>query len=320
MTSARISLGLALIMALSLVTMIPLGGATSTNSSVTTIDESHGLTDDSAIEAFEESGTASTDLTQLGMSLTVAEHSSDVGVDSYLETDFNAVYLRAEYDETIERSVRVYIPNEYWHPYPSQAEQAIQGDAEADFEPVQDGEYTAVTIHFDGEDDAVFRLSKEAATVFQLRDSGATTVENVTGYELPTVVASTEWQYAQDAFAGNDSTVAFEHVNESLVLEYDSDETPSRERWVNVPSCDSTAGSEAPVCEYQRQGVENTTYVLARTNDPPALRFTDDRSWIDGFRATVINDLRSALDDLQDRLEEIRPGMAPSISAEVTPW
>ncbi|UTF52757.1 hypothetical protein [Natronosalvus rutilus] len=315
-----LSLILASLLTLSLFAGIGLPAAASTSDgNVTTIDTDHPLATGDAIETFEAEGYVEGHVGQLDMTLSVAEESADAGVDSRLETDFNAVYLRAQYNETIDRSVRVYIPNELWYSYPSQAEQSITNDIGADFEPTREGEYTAVTLHFEDVDengtDAVFRVSKEASTVFSLRDTSSGFVENVTGYELPTIAASTEWQYAQDAFAGNESTVAIDHDGE-IVLEYDGDDTPGRERWQTVPDCSSSAGVDAVVCQYERQGVENTTYVMSRTSKPPALRYTDDRSWLDGFRSTVMNDLEAALEKAMDQVAELRPGFI----VEVHTW
>lgn len=284
---------------------------------VTTIDTDHPAATDQAIAEFQDEGVTGGEVGTLALNLTVAEHAEDVGVDSALETDFNAVYLRADYDETIDRSVRVYIPKEMWYPHRMEGESPIQGGTEADFDVAQDGEYTAVTFHFEGEDDAVYRISKEAATIFEMRAKSSSVVENVTGFKPPKVIGSTDWQYPDDAFATNESTVAFEH-DESLVVEYDSDETPGRERWVNVPGCDSTAGSDAPVCKFQRDGVENTTYVTARTGDPPAIRYTDKRSMLDSFRSTVINDLEAAVEDFRETVGEYMPGMAVPNPTEVT--
>lgn len=324
MKQALTALALVALLTLSLPAMVGLGAASSTNtssnSSLTTIDDDHPVATEDGVDEFQADGFTSGHTGDIDLEITVAESSADVGVDSMFETDFNGVFLRTEYNETIDRSVRFYVPKEMWHPHRMEGEDAITGDAEADFDIADDGNYTAVTVHFDGETDSVFRISKEAATIFELRSQSTSFVENVTGYEMPTVIGSTDWQYPDDTFDGNNSTAAFEHSGE-LTVEYDSDDTPGRERWVNVPSCDSSAGSDAAVCSFERDGVENTTYVTARTADAPDIRYTDDRSWLDGVRSTVYNDLRAAYDDFRGTLEAYTPGlMIPIATREVTPW
>lgn len=314
----------AVLLALSLPAGVGLGGASSTTTdNLTTVDADHPVASDDAVAEFQETGQTSGHVGAYDLNLTVAENSEDVGVDSALETDFNAVYLRADYDETIERSIRVYIPSDMWYPHRVDGEEPIQGNTVADFDTVGEGNYTAVTLHFDGEDDAVYRISKEAATIFEMRAKSSTMIENVTGYEPPKVLSSTDWEYPDDAFAENESTVAFEHDGD-LVVEYDSDDTPGRERWVNVPACDSSSGSDAPVCEFERDGVENTTYVTARDADAPPIRYTDKRSVIDTVRSTVINDLQAALDDFRETAESYLPSMivpAPTDALlEVSLW
>ena len=307
------------VLALSLPAMVGLGAAsTGSNSSLTTIDDDHPVATDDAVAEFDDEGVTSGHVGAVDLEITVAEQSADVGVDSALETDFNAVYLRTDYDETIERSVRFYVPGDLWYPHQKDGVDAIAGDAEADFDVVGDGEYTAVTVHFDGETDSVFRISKEAATIFQLRAGSTTFVENVTGYEVPTVVGSTDWEYP-DAFAEDESTIAIEH-DDDLVLEYDSDDTPSRERWVNVPDCGSAAGSDAAVCAFERDGVANTTYVTVRTADAPDIRYTDDRSVIDTIRATIYNDLRAGLDGFLETVEGYAPGVLAPIAFRRDSW
>lgn len=319
-TNTLATVALTLLLALSLPAGIGLGAANSQDGSVTTIDADHPVASNDSVTEFSEDGVTSGDVGTLALNLTVAEKSEDVGVDSAFETDFNAVYLRADYDETIERSVRVYIPNEMWYPHRLEGEDPIKGSTEADFDTAQDGEYTAVTLHFKGKDDSVYRISKEAATIYEMRAKSSGLVENVTGYELPTVMASTDWEYPDDAFANNESTVAFEHGEDPLVLEYDSDETPGRERWADIPSCDSTLGSDAPVCTFERDGVANTTYVTDRSGDPPAIRYTDKRSMLDSFRSTVLNDLQNALEGVQESIGEYMPGTVVPVLEVNTIW
>lgn len=321
MNSRYSTLLVAVLLVASLVGPAAIGaGAATTSDNMTTVDTDHPVASDAAVETFQEDGLTSGHAGAVDLEITVAEHSEDVGVESAFETDFNAVYLRVEYNETIDRSVRFYIPKEVWYPHQKDATTPIDGTTEADFGIAEDGEYTAVTVHFEGETDAVYRVSKEAATIFKLRSESSSFVENVTGYEMPTLMSSTDWQYPDNAFSTNESTVAFEH-NDSLVVEYDSDDVAGRERWVNVPSCDSSSGSDAPVCAFEREGVDNTTYVTARTGEPPAIRYTDDRSLLDSFRSTVVNDLEAALDGMHETASSYMPGMIqPASNFEVTPW
>jgi hypothetical protein len=236
-----------------------------------TLDAETGLTDADTIDRYESEEMVSTTTAAPAMRLTIAEDHDDVGLNGvYLDID--KAYLRVQYNESIERTVRFYVPSEYW--YPIVAEQdAVNADVTAEMAPTDDGRYTAATVQFDGETDAVFPVPKEASRVVWGRDQSRDIVENSTGYEPPSLGSSGTWQYVpEDQLDGASSYP----LNESggLTVQYDADRS-SAEEWISVPECGE---SDAPVCTYRKQGVDDRVYVLSRTDDAPDVRFkeTDD--------------------------------------------
>lgn len=303
-----LAIALSALLTLSLVAMagLAVGSVAVSDTNETYVDDDHYIATDDGIEEWQEEAVVSDHVGDVDLELTVAESSDDVGVDRITQTDFNGVYLRADYAEDIERSVRVYVPAEMWHPHTKQGETSIDGEIEADFQPTGDHKFTAVTLHFDGQSDDVFRISKETATIFKIRDGGTSFVEETFGVETPKIISSTDWEYPEDAFDGNESTIAIEHQGD-IAIEYDSLERPSQERWLNVPRCDSSSASDAPVCKFDRQGVENTTYVATQVSDVPDIRYTEERSLLDSVRSTVTNDLRQAWDEIKDAIDSLVP-------------
>jgi len=236
---------------------------------MTAIDANHGLTDRERIDAYASEGVASTSLTTPEMRLTVAESHDDVGLRGF-RLDYDKRYLRVQYNETISRTLRFYIPSEYWFPITSEME-AVNGDATATMEPVEDGRFTAVTVTVSEPSDLVFEVPKQASWVFWGRSKGRAVVNNTTGYQPPRLGDDREWQYVPHGQLENESTYPVETAEDGdVTVQYDTDPSTGVEEWRMVPEC---SGNDVPVCHYEKAGVDDRVFILSKTADPPQVRF-----------------------------------------------
>lgn len=236
---------------------------------MTAIDDDHGLTDRERIETYETEGVASTTLTTPEMRLTVAENHDAVGLRGF-RLDYDKRYLRVQYNETISRTIRVYIPSEYWFPITSEIE-AVNGDVTATMEPVEDGRYTAVSLTVTEPSDLVFEVPKQASWVFWGRSKSREVINNSTGYQPPRLGDDREWQYVPDGQLENESTYPVETASDGdVTMQYDTNPSSGVEEWRMVPEC---SGDDVPVCHYEKAGVDDRVFILSKTADPPQVRF-----------------------------------------------
>ncbi len=254
---------------LALVLVLSVVGAPAAADGMAAIDADHGLTDRERIEQFETEGVASTTLTSPQMRLTVAETHEAVGLRGF-RLDYDKRYLRVQYNETVDRTIRFYIPSEYWYPITSEIE-AVDGDVTAQMEPAGDGRYTAVTLTLTDPVDLVFEVPKQASFVFWGRSKSREVVNNTTGYQPPRLGDDQEWKYVPEGELENESTYPVETAKDGdVTLQYDTDPTAGVESWRTVPEC---SGNDVPVCYYEKAGVDGQVFVLSKTADPPQVRF-----------------------------------------------
>lgn len=282
-----LALVLAALLAVSLVALA--APATASSGETVAIDDGHGLTSDTERETFAEDGVASTTETYPDVTLTVAESSEDVGLDGLRYTDFDTTYLRVEYDESIDRTLRFYVPDDYWHPHPDTLG-SVTDDTTATLEPTSEGNYTAVEMHVDGETDAVFEVRKQASVVFNARDHGTDWLANETGVDIPRLDGSSDhWEYVPTEELTTDSpTVGIESPDGDVTLQYDAAGTadPADQAWRTLPECSSSAGGDAPVCWYDDSDPDRVN-VLAQTDSPPDIRYHHDAGFMADVRAST---------------------------------
>ncbi|AUV84698.1 hypothetical protein C2R22_24530 (plasmid) [Salinigranum rubrum] len=238
---------------------------------VVTVDASHSLTDQDTIDDYERTGVASTSVDAPALKLTVAESHDDVGLDGF-HLDMDSRYLRVEYNESIPRTVRFYVPSEYWYPVTYEGREAENSDVTADMRPTADGRYTAVTVRLTGKTDAVFEVPAAASFIFWGRGKAKESVANTTGYEPPEIGATaTEWRYIPDGQLENSSYPINVTDEATPTIQYDAEPAQGEQRWLAVPQCGNS--DTAPVCTYEKQGIDDKMYVLSRSADAPPVRF-----------------------------------------------
>lgn len=262
-----------------------------------TIDQDNALATDEAIRTFESEGVVTRNVGALNLSVTVAQSHDDVDVVGP-HTDVNNVWLRLDYDEEIERTIRLYLPGDYFKPRVNTNLRSMDGSVTASLTPVEGADgWTAVELHVEGPTDATFAVSKEAGAVFDARSFVRDAVNNTTGVSLPAIGATSDWQYISARRLAGNETVRIEDTRRSgLTLQYDDGDVTG-EAWLPVPDCEDP--STQRVCYYEDG---NATVVLAATEDPPQVRYkrgTDFKSTLGG----AWNDLVRVPDRISDLLD-----------------
>lgn len=292
---------LAVVMVLSAVGALP----SSASADPVEIDDDHHLATENGIAEWKSNGSATArNVGGFGLSITIAEDHDDVGL-SGAHTDFDHTWLRIKYSETIERTIRVYIPDDYWHPYPKDGLESESGQVELSMRPIENVSMSAVTVHLSGPTDAVWGIQRAASTVYSARDRGKSFVENVTGFDLPTLSTSTQWEYiGSEDFGQNRSTVAIDTNGSDTMIQFNKG-SERDQHWVPVPKCSKTSASEAPVCRFSKAGDDRRVYILSRvvtnSTDTPTVRYASDTGPLAGVRS-AINDLERIARDIPKRI------------------
>lgn len=259
-----------------------------------TLDADHALDTEEKQGEFERTGVATATIDAPSMSISVStEHDvSECGISGW-HSDLRNDYLCVTYDEEIDRTVRVYIPAEYWAPYVRAAVEPVKGDAVASFEPVEDAAYTSVTVTLSEPGTYAWPVTMEASWFSGTKDRNIERVENVTGVGVPD---QQSWSYIEPSELGGAQSayvVRAPNGTTNLVIEYKT----GPEEWSAVP--DEEKGY-APVYYTTKQGVDDRVYVFATTADPPEVRYKTEA----GARDMIGSALRE-IGQTPARLEEI---------------
>lgn len=277
-----------------------------------TIDADHALATTDSVEQFQEEGVASAQLDAFDLTLTVADRAEDVGLNEWTRSSAANTYLRVDYDEEIARTVRIYLPNEFFTPRAHAQfgpEETHNGSATPTmaFEPVGD-EYTAVTLTLDGQTDSVFAVSTLTGGVFSVRKRVDKLLNSTAGWSLPSLSGTTEWQYVpQTALSGANVTTTI-HVNtttaDEIAVQYDVG-TGNETRWLPVEGCESL---DAEVCRLATDAGPNGTTItlLSTTSDTPAIRYAANPSASDSV-SSIIDELGSLPERIWDDVTGILP-------------
>ncbi|MCL9818327.1 hypothetical protein [Natronocalculus amylovorans] len=272
-------------------------------SSITAVDDDHGLTEPETIDQFDEIGVAQASVDQPMVSLTIADRAEDVELDrGLLDSDATSTYLRVQYNESIDRELRVFIPAEYWHPVSAEID-AENAEVTAEMRPTEDGRYTAVTVEFEEQTDAVFDVPKEASFVFWTRDRSRDIINETFGYEPPQLSTGGEWQYIDSGELATEQTIPID-TSQGATIQYNDrveSANESDDNWLSVPRC-SRAG--AAVCTYTVDGDADTTYLLTQTSDPPQVRYKAGDDPVEAG-SSILRDLRSIPDRVWGDLQSL---------------
>jgi hypothetical protein len=291
----------ALALALALVAA-PVGAA----QAPTTRLDATGLGTDAAVQTYEADDVVAVEAQAVDATLTVADSADEVNLSGLNPGELTTTYLRVDYDEGVERRLRIVVPSEYVTPRPSEDIEllASSGGPEpttADFTPGPDGETTVVTLTVGGPADVVVPFSELSGTYWSVRRPVAEGFKNATGFEVPSFVSGTPWRYVDPGEYGDNRTATFNASASDLTLQYETAPDESGETdWLTVPDC--TDPAEQRVCYYEEN---NETHVMTTESDPPRLRYKHGTD--------PIADLRGAINDLM-RIPERVSNVVDSIT------
>lgn len=269
------------------------------------LDEDTPLTERSTWEKFESKGVATADVAAPDLEITVSKTHDELDVDGF-HNDYANEFIRVKYSEDIDRTIRFYVPSNYFGAYYDEHVESVAGDdAVAKLVPVQGGRYTAVTITFTGKTNAVFSVSQLKGETWSFWGEQDEKLENATGVTTG-IEGSDQWNYAEASEWSDDGTLRVSNVSspDSVAIQYDADVSSDQEVWLAVPQGET---SSTPVYYFVREGGpdENATIVVVSKNeDPPALRLKKDSSARDGV-VSVINDWRRIPDRFGDFVDRV---------------
>lgn len=266
---------------------VPAVGASNVNA----VDTDHTLTSDASIATFDAEEVVSGEVDGLNMTITVADKVSQLNKSEWAHPSSARTFLRVEYNEEIDRTVRLYIPSEYFRPRVKSGLAPLESGPPAKLQPVKDRQYTAVTVTFDKETEVIYPISSSRGMISSGRSSTSELVENSTGFRLPSLTSNgAEWQPVPgEAMTSTEATYRIPSNESDITVQYDADESPEEERWLTVQSCDR---SDQPVCTFDRDG-SKATYLLSTTEDVPPVRWKAETAASDTVRSTI-NDIRDA--------------------------
>jgi hypothetical protein len=294
------SAALAALLVLSLVAGVPLAAA----DEVVAVDADHALAEESTIEAYADSGVATADIEGMDMSVTVAQDSKQAGLDGF-HVDSTKTYLQVQYREERSRTVRIYVPDDYITPRPKRGLQAETSRQTATLSPVEGGNYTAVELTLDEPTNATFAISKTSGAVFSVRSRTRGFLGRTFGVSLPSF-GGDNWQHVDTAaLAGENTTAAINHDNQNMTLQYDADPAAGSESWLAVPECDD--GTSASVCQFEKEGIDNRTYLLSTAEDPPAVRYQEGEDPMANSRSAV-EDIKRVPSRIMDDISKLWGG------------
>ncbi len=118
---------------------------------------------------------------------------------------------------------------------------------------------------------------------------------------------SAQWQPIDSAELTANDSVAIGTNDSEPMIQYDA-QNGSGERWVAVPSCDSSRGDAAPVCTYTMPDDDAHVYVTANAADPPPIRYKHGTDVVSQLQQSI-NELMEAPARIQERVEGIIDGV-----------
>lgn len=271
-----------------------------------TIDADNPLTSDDAIAEFRETGSVTRELSQVNATITVAEQSSDANLGGPFIDSANT-YVRINYNEELERTLRIYLPAELVTPRPKYGHPAVNADAVADFEPSEG--YQSVELTIDGETDATWVMSKTSGAVFDSRRWVRETVANVTGFDVPSLAGGADWEFIKSEQYGPESPAVIETAPGNLTMQYRTVDN-GEQTWLPLPEC--TDPADQPACYYASTDDTNatSTVIMTTNSDPPRIRYKEG---VDSSASAtgIIDDLAA----VPDRIDELLDGVFGGDSA-----
>lgn len=266
------------------------------------LDDHHPLAADTAVESYETYGVVSHTWTAPDMTITIGQtYDEDTGEVSDGNTDPLFHYVRIQYNESIPRDFRIYLPAGYWTPHP--LERTASNGQTVQLRPTQNATYTSITMTFDGETDLVFSIPKASSSYYAARDTGRETVEEETGWNLPVPGSSPGWnEVPPENLSERDDVTILPVASEDVRVQYNAGNRTS-ERWRPVPECTQIRGQDVPVCTTDREAGQNTV-LISRVKNPPTVRWREQRGLLGGIDRGA-DDAASIGDRISDFIDDV---------------
>ena len=279
---------------------------TTSDRDVVTIDNGHDLTEQAAIDDYRTGGYAETELSQMNATLAVATDGDDVGLnDQLMPTDVRNDFVRLEYHEDFDRTLRIHIPREYWTPYTQDGVDSATSDHVADYQPVRGGEYMEIVVYVDGPAEVTLPIQKDSSLSYRAVERADGYVEAALGYS---VFDGDEWTHLRGDELVTEDGYELENVNDfdDAVIQYDSAHHDVDETWLNLPGRED----DADIQVVRRGDAGNETVTLIADDDnPPDIRYKPTAEFGDE-ESGWINDARQVPDRIEDVVGDIWPLMA----------
>lgn len=297
--SSRIATLFAALLTLSLVATMPVAGEVDLEEpGVTDIGTDHPLAAQGSIDEWTRTGTVDGELTRYQISVTAAEDGADVGLEPSMVRDTRNHYLRIQYDETSARTLRILLPREFITPYKMETVEGFDSDHIAHYEPAREGEYLAVTIHFDGEGEAILPLQRDSAASYGIVERFDSQIETITG--LSPLGRSGEWHYIDGQEVAAVAAYPVNASSEDVLIQYDARPDESDEVWLNAPRGETSSDL---VYYYERSGDDGEElYVVSTGEAEPDVRIKQEATTVDRIRGDL-NDIRLVPDRIRDGLD-----------------
>lgn len=264
---------------------------------ITDLGTSHDLDTADAISAFDQDGHTSAETDRLDMTVTASTGKDEVGLeDQLMPTDTRNDFLRFDYREEAERTVRILLPKDYWTPYMREDVQSLTSDHTAEFQPTRSGEYLAVTIQFDGPAEVVLPVQWDSELSYRVAERVDNRLNKSVGVSIRGDSGS--WTYVDSQNLTDGPGHPIEEAPGDVTVQYDTTPNEPERTWINAPEGETFSNE----VYYYDRGENGSAYIVSKTSDPPAVRYKTDSSAMDKIRGGV-NDLMEVPDRISDGLE-----------------
>lgn len=249
------------------------------------IDADTSLDTTATVDSFEDDGVATASVERIGLDIRVTKAAADAGLDSWKHLDASNTYIRLNYTESVPRTVRVYIPDEYVSPRVKRGLDPEAGGPSAKLASTPERNYTAMTVTFDRAGTATYKLGAVSGVVFEARDGVKDIINESVGIEVPRFGGGTQWQYVSAAELSGDNVTRKLGAGSlsEYTIQYAAGGDGNQTTWVTVTECDG----EGRVCALER---DDSVYAFAPSEDPPRLRYKRGQD--------IVARVSAALDDL----------------------
>lgn len=233
-----------------------------------TIDDNHSLD----CSEFQTTGRTLSNHSVPAVTVTVAKHPSQVGLPETLTGDATHHYIRIEYHEDRDRTLRIWIPEDCLNPYAKEPVESVTGGPPAEYSIVEQNgtRYLGVRVVVTTETDTVYRVSRGGGVSFGVLDRVTEQVGGVLGLGGGN---GSQWNYINSTeLEGTNATarIALEENESDPLIQYRT----GNDTWAVVPD---EPDHPAPVYSFRKSGVNNTVYITSEVDDAPTVRWTTEK-------------------------------------------